>query len=272
MSQQIAHPAPIKPSRVALIAIYVVFVAVVARTLTYSDIRPLLLWYLLLEFVYIVLFTLFFSKPHSPAGLKHLYFVFQSLLVWIILSLHTTFDFIVVLFLLLGYQASLFFTGRTRWIWVLALVLLTGGSLIFYLGTLRGLALSLTTVASEIVILSFVIVNEEIEAARRESQTLLNELQATHEQLQSYITQVEELTAIEERNHLARELHDTVSQLIFSISLTSRSAQLMLEKDPARAEAEISHLQSTSSAALGQLRSLITKLRPSQKADVRVPT
>jgi signal transduction histidine kinase len=111
-----------------------------------------------------------------------------------------------------------------------------------------------------------VIVNQETEKARQNSQALLNELQATHEQLESYMAQVEELTTIEERNRLARDLHDTVSQLIFSISLTSRSAQLLLKKDPARVGEEISRLQNVSSAALSQLRSLITQLRPPQKS------
>ncbi len=266
MPEQMVRPTPIKPSGIALIAIYLIFSAVAVRTLTYEEIRLLLPRYLGLELVYIILFTALFWKPYIPMWLVHLYFVFQSVLVWIILSLHPEFDFVVVLFLLLSYQASLFFAGRVRWIWITILISFTGGLLMFYLGFLRGLALALTTMASEIVILSYVIVSQETETARKKSQALLNELQATHEQLQSYMAQVEELTAIEERNRLARELHDTVSQLIFSISLTSRSAQLLLEKDPARAGEEISRLQSVSSTALSQLRSLITQLRPSPKS------
>lgn len=266
MSSQMDHYMPIKPGRIALIAIYLVFAAVVLRTLTYSDIRLLLPRYLWLQLVYVILFTALFWKPRIPAWLMHVYFAFQSVLVWIILSLYPEFDFIVVLFLLLCYQASLFFTARVRWTWVLILVSLTGGSLMFSLGFFQGLALALTTMASEIVILSYVIVNQETETAKEKSQILLNELQTTHAQLEAYMVQVEELTAIEERNRLARELHDTVSQLIFSISLTSRSAQLLLEKDPACAAEQINSLQNISSTALSQLRSLITQLRPSPKS------
>jgi len=256
---------PIKPSRIALIAIYSVFASVILRTLTYEAIRPLLSWYLWLDLVYIILFTALFWKPDIPVWLKHLYFVFQTVLVFISLSLQPEFDFVILLFLLLGCQAALFFTGRVRWTWIIILVSLTGGSLIFYLGFFRGLALTLTTMAAEIVIVSYVIVNQETEAARKKSQSLLNELQATHAQLESYMAQVEELVTIEERNRLARELHDTVSQLIFSISLTSRSAQILLQKDPARVAEQINCLQSISSTALSQLRSLITQLRPSPK-------
>ena len=71
---------------------------------------------------------------------------------------------------------------------------------------------------------------------------------------------------MQERNRLARELHDTVSQLIFSISLTARSAQLLLKRDPARVPEQLNRLQEMTTDALSQLRSLITQLRPPQKS------
>ena len=200
--------------------------------------------------------------PSLPKWAIHLYFVLQSMLALFVLLLYPEFDFVILLFLILGYQAALFFTGRMRWAWVSGLVLLTGGSLMFNLGFFRGLALSLTTMAAEIVIAAYVIVNQDLEAARKKSQALLSELETTHEQLQAYAAQVEELATIEERNRLARELHDTVSQLIFSISLTNRSAQILLERDPGRVGEQIGRLQSISGTALSQLRSLIAELRP----------
>jgi signal transduction histidine kinase len=257
---------PLKPGRIGLIAIYLVFAAVVARTLTLEEIRFLLPWYLRLELVYIILFTAFFWKQDLPGWLMHLYFVIQSALVLSILSLRPEFDFVVLLFFLLSYQASLYFTGWMRWTWVVVLVFLTGGSLIFYLGLFQGLALALTTMAVEMVIPAYVIVNQEIETARVESQVLLSKLQDAHRRLQSYTSQVEELAAMQERNRLARELHDTVSQLIFSISLTARSAQLLLDRDPARVTEQLTRLKEMTTDALSQLRSLITQLRPSQKS------
>ena len=121
--------------------------------------------------------------------------------------------------------------------------------------------------AGEIIIPAFLIVNHEIETARMKSQTLLKELQETHQQLELYASQVEELTAMQERNRLARELHDTVSQLIFSINLTTRSAQLLLQRDPAQVPKHLNRLQQMTTDALAQLRSLITQLRPAQNPE-----
>lgn len=261
-----SNTAPLKPGWIGVIAVYLAFTAVVVRTLALEVIRPLLPWYLGLELIYIILFTLVLRMYNLPHRLMHLYLGLQSALVLGVLSLRPQFDFVVVLFLLLTYQVSLVFAGRMRWIWIGILVVLTGGSLMFYLGLLRGLALAQTTIAAEIVLPAFIRVNYVIEMARTKSQALLNELQDTHLQLQSYAGQVEELAAMQERNRLARELHDTVSQLIFSISLTTRSAQLLLEKDPPRVSEQLDHLQTMTADALSQLRSLITQLRPPQKS------
>jgi signal transduction histidine kinase len=253
---------PLKPGRVALIAIYLIYAAVVARTLALEPIRPLLPRYLGLELVYVALYSALLWKPDVPIWLKHPYLVVQSALVLWILSLRPQFDFVVVLFALLTYQASLFFSGRMRWIWVSWLVLLTGGSLIFYLGFLRGLALALTTMAAEIVIPAYVIVSQNVEAARVESQRLLGELQDTRRRLESYAGRVEEMAAMQERDHLARELHDTVSQSLFSISLSARSAQLLLEREPARVPQQLDLMTEMTADALRQLRAFITQLRP----------
>ena len=258
--------APLKPGWIGVIAVYLAFTAVVVRTFGVEDNRPYLPWYLGLELIYLILYTLVLWKYTLPRWLMHLYLVIQCVLVLWLLSLRPQFDFVVVLFLLLTYPASLVFTGRMRWIWIGILVFLTGGSLMFYLGALRGLALALTTIAGEIVLPAYIIVNHEIEIARTKSQVLLSELQVTHQRLQVYTVQVEELAAMQERNRLARELHDTVSQLIFSISLTARSAQLLLTKDPLRVSEKLRHLQAMTGDALSQLRSLITQLRPSRKS------
>lgn len=257
--------APLKPGWIGLMAMYLVFLAVVARTLAIEAMRPLLPRYLGLEAIYLALYTgLLIWRAKLPRWSLYLYFAFQSGLIMLMLSLRPEFDFVVLLFLLLSHQAFLFFGGRVRWTWVIIFVLLTGGSLIFFLGFIRGLALALTTMAAEIVVLAYLIVNQETETARVKSQALLNELQNSHHQLELYAGQAEELAALQERNRLARELHDTVSQLIFSISLTARSTQLLLERDPARVPEQLSHLQAITTDALSQLRSLISQLRPSR--------
>jgi len=256
---------PRKPGAPGLIGVYLVFAALVARTFTSADVGTLLRRYLGLESLFLVLFTAAWWRPRSPGWLIHVYFAVQSSIVLVLLSFNPEFDFVVLLFFLLSYQASLFFDGRVRWAWVVSFVLLTGGSLIAFLGPLRGLALALTTMAAEVVVAAFVIVNQETESAKAKSQSLVRELSETNRQLQLYAGQVEGMAAVQERDRLAMALRDRVSQMIFSISLTARSAQLLLEREPSRVPAELGRLQSMTAEALSQLRLLISQLRPPQE-------
>lgn len=72
---------------------------------------------------------------------------------------------------------------------------------------------------------------------------------------------------LEERNRLARELHDSVTQQLFSMTLTSQAARAHLEKNPQRAAAQLERLQETASAALTEMRALIFQLRPQVLGD-----
>jgi signal transduction histidine kinase len=71
-----------------------------------------------------------------------------------------------------------------------------------------------------------------------------------------------ELSVIEERNRLARDLHDSVVQKLFGISLTARSAGTLLDRADDGARAEVERLQLLAEEAIGELRSLVFQLRP----------
>jgi signal transduction histidine kinase len=65
-----------------------------------------------------------------------------------------------------------------------------------------------------------------------------------------------------ERNRLARELHDSLSQSLFSMVLNAEAANHFFEADPTKARAQIGILYETANAALKEMRSLIFELRP----------
>ena len=160
--------------------------------MTYPGIASLVQTYLRLEAAFLVLFTLAFFLPRRAQVVLHLYLVGQCGLVLTILALHPQFDFVILLFLLLSYQVLLFFGGRTRLVWSTMLVVLTGGSLAYHLGLLRGLALAMTTMAAEIVTAAMVTVIEETEVARADSQRLLDQLQESNTEIRLRSSQIEE--------------------------------------------------------------------------------
>jgi PAS domain S-box-containing protein len=68
--------------------------------------------------------------------------------------------------------------------------------------------------------------------------------------------------AIEERQRLARELHDSVSQALFGIGLGARTAREQLEQNPAAARAPLDYVLQLAEAGLAEMRALIFELRP----------
>jgi PAS domain S-box-containing protein len=74
--------------------------------------------------------------------------------------------------------------------------------------------------------------------------------------------QAAELAAGQERAHLARELHDSVTQALFSMGLTIRSLELLYETDPQAARDRLAELRELQKDALAEMRTLIFELRP----------
>jgi signal transduction histidine kinase len=71
-----------------------------------------------------------------------------------------------------------------------------------------------------------------------------------------------ELSIVEERNRLARELHDAVAQKLFGLVLSAESAATLLDRDRDAARGELERLRELAQEAMEELRSLVFELRP----------
>ncbi|MFI8308550.1 GAF domain-containing sensor histidine kinase [Streptomyces sp. NPDC085927] len=71
-----------------------------------------------------------------------------------------------------------------------------------------------------------------------------------------------ELTIAEERSRLAHELHDAVSQKLFSLRLTAQAAARLVDRDPSRAKGELQQVAALAAEAAEELRAAVVELRP----------
>jgi signal transduction histidine kinase len=67
-----------------------------------------------------------------------------------------------------------------------------------------------------------------------------------------------------ERQRLARDLHDSVTQLIFSITLIAQSLKPAWERDPLEGAHRVNRLIELSQSALAEMRALLAELRPAE--------
>lgn len=75
-------------------------------------------------------------------------------------------------------------------------------------------------------------------------------------------TQRREIAKMEERNRLARDLHDSVTQMLFSLSLTAKGTELFISKENSFVYESLQEIQTLAQLSLKEMRALIRQLRP----------
>jgi signal transduction histidine kinase len=108
------------------------------------------------------------------------------------------------------------------------------------------------------------------DAARRQSQALLAELQEAHRQLQDYALRAEELAVVEERNRLAREMHDTLGHHLTVAAVQLEGAERLCPTYPEQAATMIGTAREQVREALGELRGTVAALRSPIEADLHL--
>ena len=91
---------------------------------------------------------------------------------------------------------------------------------------------------------------------------LIRRLNRMAEELQNLLATREELAALEERNRLARDLHDAVKQQVFATVMQVAAARHLLAQDPEQAKIHLEEAERLARQAQQELNALIRELRP----------
>src|SRR4051812_273663 len=126
--------------------------------------------------------------------------------------------------------------------------------------------LGVPIVSAGSVIGAFYLTDKEGAAEFDEADQELIELLAAHAAIAitnaRLYEQSRELSILGERNRLALDLHDAVSQKLFGLVLAAETAGGLLDRDPTAARAQVARVGELAQEALEELRSLIFELRP----------
>jgi signal transduction histidine kinase len=255
---------PVRGSRGGYLIGFLLLGAAALRAVIYYQGQPPLVAVLLLMAGYGLLYaTEPWLSPRLP-WYRFLYFPLQTTLLLVATNLRPFLDVPCQLYVPLGVQALHAFSRRVALAWMVFFAVLLTATMIPGAGWMEGMGLSLVIVGAGTFLISYELLYTQTQADEAETGVLLAELREAHQKLQEHAAQAEELAAARERNRLARDLHDSVSQTIFGITLTSQAARLLLARDPARVPEQLDRLQEMTGSALGRLRSLIAQLRPPQ--------
>ncbi len=256
-----SEPAPSRRFRAAHAISYLMFGMVAVRELVDTTSASRLTTVLLLSTMLLLLSVRSLVFRRWPA-FRLPYFVAQTFLIQTLGLLPPYKDVWGLLYVCIAVQARDALPVRTASVWAVLSATSLLLTMMVTMGAAAGLGFGLTYLAASLLIVSWDAYSEQAVAGRAQSQALLSELQDAHRRLQEYSGQIEAQAALRERDHLAHELHDSVSQTLFSINLTAESARLLLDRDPTAAAEQISRLQTLTAGALKQMRDLIAQWRP----------
>lgn len=103
---------------------------------------------------------------------------------------------------------------------------------------------------------------EQLESIRKRWEEQVNSLQRLSTSNAQLAEKARFSAVNEERQRLARELHDAVSQQLFAISMTATALGRILDKDTEKSRHQVSLIEEMASAAQSEMRALLLHLRP----------
>jgi signal transduction histidine kinase len=217
----------------------------------------------ILAAILLALFGLIFLIPDfhdNPAWLSHLLLALETALVSALIILQPDWGFFPILFFLLSPKALIDFPNRTGVTWVVIFTLVTAAIFVYFQGWL-GFIILLPYACGYFFFAVFGWNTLQANRERRRSEQLLAELQQAHGQLQEYASRLEELTITQERNRIAREMHDTLGHRLTVASVQLEGAQRLIHSNPERVEQILGTVREQIREGLGELRRTVAMLR-----------
>lgn len=232
--------------------------AIILPTLAGHPNKTIVLILFGLFFVGLSVYSFFEERPL----LMHLYLLFQVAIALGISTLLPTsaVNHISTLFFILSAQAMLFLPLGPGVIWIVVFTITTWLAGVFTFGVVDPVDM-IAIVGGYLFFGTFGAGLRQANEARQHSQQLLSELQEAHAQLQAYTSQAQQLAVAEERNRLAREMHDSLGHRLTVAIVQLEGAQRLIPKEPERSATMIEAMRGQLKQALAELRQTVSALR-----------
>jgi signal transduction histidine kinase len=198
---------------------------------------------------------------------KHLYMLAQTVITTFPITEYMPGVFMVLNFVLSA-QAMTILPRREGLIWIGILTITTGFGAAAHQGWSETLMVIPIYAAGYLFFGVFAQLLTQSDDARKETQRLLHELEQAHLRLQDYSARAEELAVIEERNRLAREMHDTLGHRLTVAAVQLEGAQRLCSQDPDRAANMVGTVREQVKEALTELRGTVATLRAPVEVDL----
>lgn len=193
------------------------------------------------------------------------YFAAQTLLAVGLLFLQPNAFAAPILFFILSAEVMVTLATRPALLWILGFLAITYVFAATLGGWLEGLLFTLPYAGGYLFFGTFGKALRDAQLARAESQQLLEELRTAQDQLK-------DLAVAEERNRLAREMHDSLGHRLTVAVVQMEGAQRLIPTDPERAGRMVGAMREQMKEALAELRRTVATLRTPLAGDLPLDT
>lgn len=257
-----AAPAPPPAAHRWVFATTVAFLglaAILRSVLAFQGDQRILVLALLAAWFVLVLGEPFIERVWAPSFV--VYLVVQTVVVFLLLRQSNSSDFFAVLFAVPVMQATGRWRPRAVWVLIVVYAVVTGLGIAEEFGAATP-PVAAIYVAANVFFAAYASAARRAREARARNEALAADLRQANQRLAEYSEQVQRLGAARERQRLARDLHDSVTQTLFSMTLTAQSAQLLLRREPRKVAAQLDQIDFLAHGAMEELTALSAELPP----------
>jgi signal transduction histidine kinase len=191
-------------------------------------------------------------------------FLLRTLLI-IVISIADNFNLSLFLFLFIPFTSFPVFGAGVSYglavaAWLFYMVKITPVHPLWYRDVEQVIFFSIYTLGLVFIVAMAHVVQRE-QRSRTNAEKLLADLAESHRQLQSYALRIAELAATEERNRLARDIHDSLGHYLTVINVQLEKALAFRERQPVAAEQAVKDAKRLAGEALQDIRRSVGALR-----------
>ncbi len=215
-----------------------------------------------IAYIFIGIYGYSFCLRKNRSQLTILYFFVQVILGSLIVFLGQGSGFSAILLLPLAGHAVVLTSGY--WLYFLNGVIVLGYvfAVRVYSGSWSDVMSTLPAIiAGLIYIMIFTQMALDEENSRQKAEKIYEELEVANIRLLKYANEIEEMATIQERNRLAREIHDGLGHYLTTILIQLQAAEAVLPKDRQKALESIQKARSQSKLALIDVRQSVSAFR-----------
>jgi len=206
-----------------------------------------------------VWFVLVLAQPFATRAWPPSFFAYlaaQGAVVFVLLTQSDSSDFFAVLLAAPVMQAAERWDPRAVWALIAVFAGLTGVGLIEEYGGSSTVSLVAIYAAANVFFAAYALAARRAVEVRARNEALAADLRQANQRLTESSERAQRLGAARERQRLARDLHDSVTQTLFSMTLTARSALLLLQREPREVPAQLDQIDHLARSALEEMTAL----------------